>query len=132
MKEGVFRGLRGGGTAVYLGVTGLLAGFANGLLGAGGGILIVFALSAVLDRSLCEPRDYYANALCVMLPVSALSCVRYALAGNLSTEGFGVYALPAIAGGVVGGIVLGKLKGNPLKKLFGALVIYSGIMLMIR
>lgn len=112
--------------------TGLLAGFLNGLLGAGGGIPIVFFLAYVLGDALEDPRDLYANALCVMLPISLVSCLRYAMAGNLRTEGFGVYALPAIAGGIVGGILLGRLRAPLLKKLFGVLVIYSGILLIIR
>lgn len=123
---------RGKTIAVYLVLCGLLAGLVNGLLGAGGGILIVFALSAILGEELGDKRDLYANALCVMLPISVVSCFRYAMSGNLPTEGFGVYVLPAVAGGVLGGILLGKLNGVWLKRLFGALVIWSGVLLMIR
>ncbi|MBQ9086761.1 MAG: TSUP family transporter [Clostridia bacterium] len=111
-------------------VMGVLAGVANGLLGAGGGILVVFGLSGLMKQY--EPRDLYASALCVMLPVSVISCIRYAAEGNLSVDGFGIYALPAIAGGILGGILLGRLGGSVLKKLFGSLVIYSGILLILR
>ena len=118
--------------AFSLATAGFLAGFANGLLGAGGGIIAVFALAYVLRGEELERRDLYANALCVMLPISAVSCVRYAIAGNLVTEGFGVYALPAILGGVVGGVLLGRLGASLLKKLLGLLVIWSGVLLIIR
>ena len=111
---------------------GLLAGFLNGLLGAGGGIPVVFFLSWMLGEDLKDRRDLYANALCVMLPISAVSCIQYAASGNLRTEGFGLYAVPAIIGGVVGGILLTRLRASLLKKLFGALVIYSGVLLIIR
>ena len=117
---------------IFLAVAGLLAGVANGLLGAGGGIVAVFALSHFLRGAGYERRDLFANALCVMLPISAVSCVRYALAGHLVTDGFGVYVLPCLIGGLIGGILLGKLKASLLKKLFGALVIYSGVLLIIR
>ena len=116
----------------YLLATGVVSGFLNGLLGAGGGIPIVFSLSFLLGETLEDPRDLYANALCVMLPISAVSCVRYAMAGQLSVTGFGIYALPAILGGIVGGFLLGKLKASLIKKLFGALILYSGILLIIR
>ena len=116
----------------YLLATGLLSGVLNGLLGAGGGILIVFSLSFLLGDSIQDPRDLYANALCVMLPISAISCVRYAAAGQLSTEGFGIYVLPAILGGLCGGMLLGRLNATLVKKLFGALIIYSGILMIIR
>ena len=111
---------------------GLGAGVVNGLLGAAGGILIVYALAAALREGSPDPRDLYANALCIMLPVSAFSAFRYATSGNLPTEDFGPYVLPAIAGGLVGGLLLEKLRGSSVKKLFAALVIYSGIFLMIR
>ena len=116
----------------YLVLTGLLAGLINGLLGAGGGIVVVFALSAFLGDAIEDPRDLYANALCVMVPISIVSCVRYATSGHPITEGFGVYALPAVAGGILGGILLGRLRASYLKKLFSALVIWSGILLIIR
>ena len=132
MKHEVIRRGRGVGVSVYLCLTGLLAGFVNGLLGAGGGIPVVFALSGLLREELRDRRELYANALCVMLPISAVSCVRYALAGNLRTEGFGVYALPALLGGVVGGILLGRVKGAWLSRLFGLLVVVSGILLIVR
>ena len=111
---------------------GVGAGLANGLLGAGGGILIVYALSAALRESSHDSRDLYANALCIMLPISAFSALRYAGAGNLPIEDFFPYVLPAIIGGLAGGFLLEKLHGSAVKKLFAALVIYSGVFLMIR
>ncbi len=113
-------------------VFGLSAGLVNGLLGAGGGILIVYALGYALGEEEKDVRDLYANALCVMLPISALSCVRYALGGHLSTQNFSHYVLPALLGGLCGGLLLGRLRTHALKKLFAALVIYSGIILIIR
>lgn len=118
--------------ALSLAAAGFLAGLANGLLGAGGGIIAVFAFARFLRGENTERRDLYANALCVMLPISTVSCLRYGLSGHLVTEGFGVYALPAIVGGVVGGLLLGRLGGSALKKLFGLLVIWSGVLLIIR
>ena len=111
---------------------GLAAGLVNGLLGAGGGILIIYALGYALSGQETDTRDLYANALCVMLPISALSCVRYAMGGHLSLDGFSRYVLPALLGGLAGGILLGRLKTHALKKLFGALVVYSGLILIIR
>ncbi len=111
---------------------GLAAGVVNGLLGAGGGILIVYALGYALGGQDADARDLYANALCVMLPISALSCMRYAMGGHLSVDGFSRYVLPALLGGLAGGLLLGRLKTHALKKLFGALVIYSGLVLIIR
>ena len=132
MNRESVRRMSGAKAVGYLLLTGFGAGFANGLLGAGGGIVVIFSLGAFLLGQGYGRQDLYANALCVMLPITAVSCVRYAMAGHLVTEGFGIYALPAIIGGVLGAILLGRLKASLLKKLFGALVVYSGILLIIR
>ena len=118
--------------ALLLSLTGLLAGFINGLLSAGGGIIVVAALGKLLGDTLKDKNDVFANALCVMLPLSLFSCFLYAAGGNLTTSDFGVFVLPAIAGGAVGGVLLGKLRARLVKKLFCALVIISGIILMVR
>ncbi|MBO5938355.1 MAG: TSUP family transporter [Clostridia bacterium] len=132
MKVSAWRRYGKSKVALSLMGAGLLAGFANGLLGAGGGIIAVFAFAHFLRGEEYERRDLYANALCVMLPISAVSCIRYSLHGHLVTEGFGALVLPAIAGGVLGGLLLGKLGASILKKLFGILVVLSGVLLIIR
>ncbi len=109
-----------------------MAGLVNGLLGAGGGIIAVFALRLAMAESGAEEKDIFANALCVMLPLSAVSAFVYAASGNLTTRGMGVYILPAVLGGVLGAFILGRMRPRGLRRLFGALVIYSGILLIIK
>lgn len=111
---------------------GFVSGAVNGLLGAGGGIVTVYALSASLSGSQNDKRDVFANALCVMLPISAVSLIGYAVMGNVEFASLGAYALPAIVGGVLGGLLLGRINTVLLKKLFAAIVIYSGLTLMIK
>ena len=122
-------------SALPLLIGGLLAGFANGLLGAGGGIIIVYLLSnkkILGDKVECDSRDVFANALCVMLPLSVVSCVIYALRGDIVLGGFEPFILPAIIGGVLGGILLCFINTSFPKKLFAALVVISGILLIIK
>jgi uncharacterized membrane protein YfcA len=126
-----FFALRGGKTARLV-TFGLLSGLVNGLLGAGGGILIVFGLAPLIARNSEDRRDVFANALCVMLPVSAVSAIRYCLGGMLDVEYIPEIILPAIIGGIVGGILLDKLKENVIMKLFAFLVIYSGLAMIVR
>ena len=116
----------------FLICAGVLCGFINGLLGAGGGIIAVFALRLALGDELSDSRDVFANALCVTLPISAVSCFSYALRGNLKINGIGLYVVPAILGGLLGGVLLGKLRASTLRKLFSALVVISGILLIVR
>ena len=115
-----------------LAAAGLGAGFVNGLLGAGGGIIVIFALTKLIGGDILQKNAVFGNALCVMLPISVLTCVMYAERGYMSLGGFGVFAIPALLGGLVGGLVLGKLDTAMLKKGFAGLVIISGIILMVR
>ena len=111
---------------------GLAAGFVNGLLGAGGGIIVIYVLTKLLGDEITQRNAVFGNALCVMLPISVLTCVLYAARGYMSPEGFGVFAIPALLGGFLGGVLLGKLGTAFLKKSFAGLVIISGIIMMVR
>lgn len=116
---------------LFITAGGIASGFINGLLGAGGGIIIVFVLSKLFNYH-AEPRDIFANALCVMLPVSFVSCIIYATRGKVSFDAFPPLIIPAIAGGVIGALLLCKIKTGALKKLFAVLVIISGIILILK
>ena len=48
---------------------GLGAGFLNGVLGAGGGILVVAGLNALLGKKIEDKRAIFASAIAVMLPL---------------------------------------------------------------
>ena len=116
---------------------GLLAGFINGLIGTGGGVLLVFALTAWSRRTgnggfLPEERDAYANALAVMAPVSLFSAWRYARAGVLNLSAFAPLLLPTVAGGLLGGWLLDKLQLGWIRKMFALLLLVSGLLMIIR
>ncbi len=112
-------------------VIGLSAGFLNGLLGAGGGILIVFGLRKLLKGQLKDPRAIYPTAIAVMLPLSLLSVWQYARAGSLELSHLGWLVLPAIAGGAIGALLLRRLSTKALSRLFAAVVLISGLVLVL-
>lgn len=118
-------------TLLKLLLLGTAAGFVNGLLGSGGGIIAVFGLTSLIADS-DGKRDVFANALAVMIPVSLVSAISYISAGRTDLDGFGVYIIPAAIGGVIGAFLLDRIRVPVIKKLFAALVIWSGIYLMIR
>ena len=114
-----------------LALGGLLAGFANGLLGAGGGIIIIYLLSSLL-KDKASSRDIFANSLCVMFPISLVSCLVYFLRGGIEVPSLGLFLLPAVVGGAVGGFALSRINTAFLKKIFSLLVIVSGIILALK
>ena len=113
-------------------LTGFAAGLANGLLGAGGGIIIVFAISRILPDVSKNASEAFLMALCVMLPISVLSCFIYYARGHMSLDGIGIFIIPAVLGGVLGGFMLGRLKADIVKKLFAVLTVISGMILVVR
>ena len=105
---------------------GFFAGLLNGLLGAGGGIILVRGAEKVLPREYHEGRDIFANALCVMLPLSAVSAIAYVLRGSVAGVDFAPFVLPAVIGGVGGGMLLAVIDTRLLRLIFSALVVWSG------
>lgn len=110
---------------------GAAAGLINGLLGAGGGVILVFVLAAALGRE-ADGRDIYATALAVTLPVTLFSVWRYAEAGALDLTGFARFLLPAVIGGAVGGWLLDRINVKLTKRIFAGIVIVSGLSMLIR
>ena len=110
---------------------GLGAGFLNGLLGAGGGILIVFGLGKLLKGRLEDERAIYPTAIAVMLPLSLLSVWQYARAGSLELSHLSWLILPAVAGGALGAFLLRRFSPNALSRLFAAVVLVSGLVLVV-
>lgn len=110
---------------------GFAAGLCNGLLGAGGGILVVFGLRRLLSDTLEDPHAVFASAIAVMLPLSLLSSLGYARLGHLPEGEWPLLILPAVAGGVLGAILMRKMALPLLSRIFAAVVLLSGVLLVI-
>lgn len=101
---------------------GCVAGFLNGLLGAGGGaILVPLLLHAKLSQ-----QHALATSLSIMLPLSLFTVLFYGTQGNLS-----LHALPYCIGGSLGGYLgsqwFQKTSPQLLKRLFALLLFVSGV-----
>ena len=123
---------------IPLALCGLAAGLINGLLGAGGGIVIVFALGRLTqkvslpDGSRFDSRDLLANALLAMLPVTVISLIGYASEGSVSLFDNRRLILPAILGGSAGALLLDRISVNAARRIFTVIVILSGILMLVR
>jgi uncharacterized membrane protein YfcA len=116
-----------------LALAGSLAGLCNGLLGAGGGVVLVLFLSKMIKKDEEAQRSVYANALCVMLPLSFLTLMRYG--GPIPFSELRLapeFVLGAALGGLLGGIILGKLSKRLTGRLFAVLTVVSGILMLVR
>lgn len=105
-------------------IYGALAGLVNGLFGAGGGMVLVPLLTK--SRSLA-PREVFASAIAVMLPISAVSFIIYYVRGNVEFQTALPYLLAGVLGGIGGGLLYKKVPTKLLHRLLGILILWGGI-----
>ena len=110
---------------------GVIAGFINGFLGTGGGIILVFLLALVLDDGEDADRaarDRFATVIAVVIPMSLVSALVYS--ERVSPSLAAPYILPGMLGGAAGGFLLDRINVKWLKKIFALMVIWAGICFM--
>lgn len=103
-------------------MTGALTGAVNGLLGAGGGMVLVPLL---MGWCKLEQRHAFATSVAIILPFCMVSLLLYWQQGTFSV------ALPYLIGGVLGGLLAGRLFAKVrmiwLRRAFGVLILYGGV-----
>lgn len=104
------------------------AGFINGFLGGGGGVVVVALLLSVLKL---HQKNAQATALVVILPLTLVSAIVYLLRGAVDWIPTLWVTLGVVVGGIVGALLLSKLKGNVVKIIFAVILIAGGMKLLI-
>ena len=105
-------------------VSGSLAGVANGLFGAGGGMFLVPLFCRWVKM---EDKRAFATSLAVIMPLSVVSGIIYLIKGDMNFY----LALPYLLGGLVGGTVSGcvfkKVSSCLLRRALALFIIYGGV-----
>ncbi len=111
---------------IYIALLGVLVGTINILLGAGGGILAV----PILKKCGLDQKQAQANAVAVILPLTAVSFFIYAQKGYVHLAD-SAWILPFSAvGAVLGTMIFKKLSPVFLKKAFAAFMIWAGVRML--
>lgn len=105
---------------------GAAAGTLNGMLGAGGGMVVVPLLSVLGVRG----KKSHATALLVIVPLSAVSAGLYLWQGRFALADALPYLPGCLVGALLGSLLLPRLSTGPLKLLFGGLLLWGGIRLL--
>lgn len=106
------------------GVTGALAGAANGFFGAGGGLFLVPLL---VYWCRLEERRAFATSVAVIFPLSAMSAVLYWMQGGLPLAAAWPYLLGGVLGGWIAGRIFHRLNMIWMRRGFGVLLLYGGV-----
>ncbi|MBR4308445.1 MAG: TSUP family transporter [Oscillospiraceae bacterium] len=109
-------------------ICGAVAGVVNGLLGTGGGMVLLPLLERYCDL---EEKEVFACCVGIILPLSTVSLGAYFLCGgSIEGEGF-TYILGGVAGGVLGGLLLKKLRCRWLHRIMGAFILWGAWRLLV-
>jgi uncharacterized membrane protein YfcA len=108
---------------------GVLAGIAAGLLGIGGGILFVPALTILLGLDQVEAE---ATSLLAIVPVALVGSWRQRRYGNLRIGDAAVIGLLSIAGVVAGVAAANALPERVLRIGFALLLLHMARQLVLR
>lgn len=109
-------------------VIGIAIGFVNGILGAGGGMLAV----PLLKKLGFTQKESHANAIAVILPVTVVSAIMYLIKDFVNLGDSLIYIPTGLIGALLGTYLLKKISPKWLKRIFGILMVYAGVRLLLK
>lgn len=109
-------------------VFGIIIGLINGILGAGGGMVAV----PLLNKAGLDQKTSHANAIAVILPITVISAGIYLYNGNVNLKDAAVYMPTGLLGALIGTYLLKKISPLWLKRIFGGLMVYAGVRLLLK
>lgn len=108
-------------------VAAAFAGAINGMLGAGGGIILIIFLERIFKDDKEALKKAISCTLVCMLCMSAFSAAVYLYKGNVGFSDVKAYIVPSALGGVLGALIFKKIPKNALNAIFCLLVIFAGV-----
>lgn len=121
MRKTVSDSLKGG-------LSGLAAGVLNGLLGAGGGMVIV----PLFEKAGLKPTQAHATSIAVITPLCVLSAFFYLHGGDFTLRDALPYLPAGLIGAFCGAKTLPHIPQEILRRAFGAFMLYAAFRLLAR
>lgn len=107
-----------------LGICGGIAGAINGLLGAGGGMILVPLLSRSKEL---EEEQIFPSSVSIILPLCIVSLSVSAMHGQIPWKEALPYLLGSVPGGLIAGILGRKISVKWLHRALGIIILWGGI-----
>lgn len=105
-------------------LVGTIVGFANGLLGSGGGALLIPALQKFFNF---ETHKSHATAVAIILPISILSALIYVYGESVDWRAVLWVTAGGVPGGFIGALLLNKISAVWLHRIFGAFMMIAAL-----
>jgi hypothetical protein len=105
------------------------AGLASGLLGIGGGLLVVPIMAFAMGMSMHLAT---ATSMFTMIITSLSGVTQHYQAGHINFESALLLALGAVLGAQMGAYVSKRISSKNLRRVFGLVLIVSGINMIIK
>ena len=105
-------------------LAGTVAGIVNGLLGAGGGMVLV-PLLTMLGK--LNDEEVFPASVSIIFPICLVSLAISPGFGALPWDHAWPYLVGAIPGGILAGIFANKIPVKWLHRALGIFIIYGGI-----
>ena len=109
-------------------ILGLCAGTLSGLLGVGGGVIIIPALTSLFGMGI---KQAIGTSLAVIVPTAISGAIVHYKAGNVNLQGFILIALGAIIGGILGAKIVSLIPAGVLKTIFAIFMIIAAVRMLI-
>ena len=100
------------------------AGAVNGLLGAGGGMLLVPLLTAITPL---KEKEIFPASVSIILPISIVSLLGSKGLSDLDWMAVLPYLLGSAAGGILCGLLGKSIPTKWLHRILGILILWGGI-----
>ena len=105
------------------GFAGAVAGAINGLIGAGGGMVLVPLLGASKDWT---EQETFPASVAIILPLCVVSLIFSSLQHQLPWQDALPYLIGAIPGGLLAGLLGRKIPVIWLHRILGAMILWGG------
>ena len=110
-------------------IGGGLVGAVSGLFGGGGGTLLVPLMSSV---GMLREKESHATSIIAILPLTIVSSIVYLAMGTRAEWNVSVLVvLGVFGGGLIGSMLLSKLKASHLKIIFYIIMIVAGVRMIV-
>jgi uncharacterized membrane protein YfcA len=116
-------------------ITGMVVGFACGLLGVGGGFIMVpvqiWALNSMGIEQTIATRVALGTSLAVILPTALSGCHGHACRGVVLWRPGIALGLSGLMGAILGGTIAAHAPADLLQRFFGLVVLLGGLRMLL-